>query len=209
MLGTFRAVRRVCFCLLAGLLLVGGWLLHEQEELADSMIRLHVVANSDSEEDQALKLAVRDRVLELAAGLYPAQATLEEARAVLSDHLDQLSRAGQQVVQEWGRTYPVSARLERCWFPTKAYEGFALPAGTYNALNIIIGEGVGQNWWCVAFPPLCLGAAAQPLESAVQSGAFTEDQARLMAEEEGGYVLKFRCMELLGKLQGFFRSYSA
>ena len=201
---TFRAVRRMIFFLTVAVLFFGGWLLHEQRELADSMIRLHVVANSDSREDQNLKLAVRDRVLELAGALYPEEATLEQAEKILSDNLGKLSQAGQQVVREWGRTDSVSAQLERCWFPTKAYEGFALPAGTYHALNIIIGEGLGRNWWCVAFPPLCLGAASQPVEDAVQAGTFTEEQGRLMTEENGGYVLKFRCMELLGRLQAFF-----
>ena len=204
MRSTFRAVRRIFLLSMAAVLLVGGWLLREQRELADSMIRLHVVANSDSGADQRLKLAVRDRVLELAAGYYPEHATLEQAREVLSDHLGELSQAGQQVVREWGRTYPVSARLERRWFPTKTYEGFSLPAGNYHALNIVIGEGAGHNWWCVAFPPLCLGAAAEPLEDAVQAGTFTEEQADLMRSASGGYVLKFRCLEFLGRLQEWF-----
>ena len=198
------SVQKLVLLVLAAVLCLGGWLIREQRELADSMIRLHVVANSDGAEDQRLKLAVRDRVLEAAAELCPEHATLEQARAALSDNLGLLSRVGQQVVRDWGRTCSVSARLEKCWFPTKEYEGFALPAGTYNALNIIIGEGAGQNWWCVAFPPLCLGAAAETVESAVQSGAFTQEQAALMTEEQGGYVLKFRCMEFLGRLQEFF-----
>lgn len=201
---TFRRCKMMFLCGILSVLAVGGWLYHEQQELADSMIRLHVVANSDREEDQKLKLAVRDEVLNVAANLYPENATLEEARAVLSDNLDRLSQAGQQVVQEWGENYPVSAQLERCWFPTKEYEGFALPSGTYNALNIVIGEGVGQNWWCVAFPPLCLGAATETVETAVESGNFTVEQAALVTERNEGYVLKFRCMELLGRLQEFF-----
>ena len=197
-------VRKLFLLSFVALLLFGGWLVHEQRELADSMIRLHVVANSDSREDQRLKLAVRDRILLTAEELCLTNATPEQAEEQLRSHLDELSRVGQQVVQEWGRSYPVSARLERCWFPTKEYEGFALPAGSYRALNIIIGEGLGQNWWCVAFPPLCLGAATQPIEEAVQAGTFTEEQAKLMTEDGGGYVLKFRCLELLGKLQEFF-----
>ena len=195
--------RHLLFALLF-LLLAGGWLIHEHRTLADSMIRLHVIANSDGRQDQRLKLAVRAAVLEEAAMLYPERATLEEARAVLSDNLGRLTQAGERVVRDWGEHYPVSAQLERCWFPTKTYEGFALPAGTYNALKIVIGAGEGQNWWCVAFPPLCLGAATEPLEEAVQSGAFSEEQADLMTQENGGYVLKFRCLELLGQLQAFF-----
>ena len=111
----------------------GSWLGQEQRELADSVIRLHVIANSDSEADQALKLAVRDRVLEQAETLYPEGATLEQAQAALEGNLSALAAAGRAVVEEQGWDYPVSATLEECWFPTKEYEGFSLPAGTYTA----------------------------------------------------------------------------
>ena len=184
-------------------LVLGSWLGQEQEELAGSVIRLHVIANSDSDADQQLKLAVRDEVLREAEQIYPEGATLEEARTVLTENLSLLADAGQQVVEDWGKNYPVTAQLEECWFPTKEYEDFTLPAGNYEALRVVIGEGEGQNWWCVAFPPLCLGAASQPVEEAVQAGYFTDSQAALITQENEGYVLKFKGMELLGRLQGF------
>ena len=184
----------------------GGWLGQEQRELADSVIRFHVIANSDSEADQALKLAVRDRVLEEAQDLYPEDATLEEAQAALEDHLNALAAAGRTVVEDEGYDYPVTAQLTDCWFPTKEYEGFALPAGSYTALRVTIGEGRGQNWWCVAFPPLCLGAASETVDQAAQAGLFTPGQVALVTGEGEGYVLKFKAMELLGELQGFFES---
>ena len=180
----------------------GSWLGQEQEELADSVIRFHVIANSDSEEDQALKLAVRDRVLEQAEGLYPQNATLSQAQAALEGHLGALAAAGRAVVEEKGYDYPVTAQLEESWFPTKEYEGFALPAGKYTALRVTIGEGRGQNWWCVAFPPLCLGAASETVEQAAQAGLFTPEQAALVTGGGEGYVLKFKAMELLGELRG-------
>ena len=182
----------------------GSWLGQEQRELADSVIRLHVIANSDSEADQALKLAVRDRVLEQAETLYPEGATLEQAQAALEGNLSALAAAGRAVVEEQGWDYPVSATLEDCWFPTKEYEGFSLPAGTYTALRVTVGEGKGRNWWCVAFPPLCLGAASETVDQAAQAGCFTPDQARLVTGDGQGYVLKFKAMELLGEIQGFF-----
>lgn len=181
-----------------------SWLGQEQRELADSVIRLHVIANSDSEADQALKLAVRDRVLEQAEGLYPQEATLAEAQAALEGQLNALAAAGREVVEERGYDYPVAAQLTDCWFPTKEYEGFALPAGNYTALRVTIGEGRGQNWWCVAFPPLCLGAASETVDQAAQAGLFTPGQAALVTQDGEGYVLKFKAMELLGELQGFF-----
>ena len=117
----------------------GGWLGQEQRELADSVIRFHVIANSDSEADQALKLAVRDRVLEEAQDLYPEDATLEEAQAALEGHLNTLAAAGRTVVEDEGYDYPVTAQLTDCWFPTKEYAGCALPAGSYTALRVTIG----------------------------------------------------------------------
>ena len=184
-------------------LCTGAWLGREQAELAGQVIRLHVIANSDSEEDQALKLEVRDRILERAEALYPEHATLEEARAALEESLPELSRIGEQTVKAAGYDYPVTAELTQCWFPTKEYEDFALPAGDYTALRIVIGEGEGQNWWCVAFPPLCLGAASQSVEEAAQAGYFDADQTALITGESEGYVLKFKGMELLGELKQF------
>ena len=182
-----------------------GWLGREQRELAGSVIRFHVVANSDSAEDQKLKLAVRDRVLARVEELYPQDATLAQAQAALEGNLNLLAAAGREVVEEQGYDYPVAASLEERWFPTREYEGFALPAGNYTALRLTIGEGKGQNWWCVAFPPLCLGAASETVDQALEAGHFTLDQGALVTGDGGGYVLKFKAMELLGELQGFFK----
>ncbi len=204
-----RKLKRWELALMFGILVAvvaGSWLTREQQELADSVIRFHVIANSDTEEDQALKLAVRDRVLEEAEGLYPEGATLEQAQAALEGHLNTLAAAGRAVVEEQGYDYPVSARLEDCWFPTKEYEDFALPAGNYTALRVTIGEGKGQNWWCVAFPPLCLGAASETVDQALEAGYFTPDQGALVTGDGEQYVLKFKAMELLGEVQGFFKS---
>lgn len=202
-----RKLKRWELALLFGVLCIlaaGSWLGEEQQELADSVIRFHVIANSDSREDQALKLAVRDRVLEQAQAVYPENATLPQARAALEGALDQLAQAGQAVVEEQGYDYQVTARMEQCWFPTKEYNGFALPAGEYTALRVVIGEGQGQNWWCVAFPPLCLGAAGETVDTAAQAGYFTPEQVSLVTEENTGYVLKFKGMELLGELKEIF-----
>ena len=172
--------------------------------MAGRVVRLHVIANSDSARDQALKLAVRDGVLSRAEALYPPEATLDQARAALADHLDELAAAGQAVVDAQGGTDRVTAQLTRCWFPTKTYDGFALPAGEYEALRVVIGDGRGQNWWCVAYPPLCLGAASETIEDAAQAGQFTSGQTKLVTGDSGPYVLKFKGMELLGRLEGLF-----
>ena len=194
-----RRLKRWECALLVGVLCAviwGCWADHTQQELAGRLIRLHVIANSDSQEDQALKLRVRDRVLEEAQAFYPQNATLEEARAALEGHLSQLAQAGQAQVAAEGYSYPVTASLEKCWFPTKEYEGFALPAGEYTALRIVIGEGGGQNWWCVVFPPLCLGSVSETTAETAASAGFSEDEISLITGENEGYVVKFKAMEL-------------
>lgn len=185
--------------LLSGILaavLMGAYLDREQAALADSVIRLHVIANSDSRADQELKYQVRDRILTEAAALYQPGDDLQQVRKSMEDNLTLLAEAGREVVEEQGYDYPVSARLERTWFPTKKYTDFALPAGNYTALRIVVGEGKGENWWCVAFPPLCLGSVSETVDEAAAAGNFTTEQVSLITGESGGYVVKFKAIEL-------------
>ncbi len=192
-----RSLRRWELALLLGLavsILVGVWLDGQQAALAQKLVRLHVVANSDTEADQALKLRVRDAVLAEAAGLIPAGAGPEEAEAVLAGHLEDLASAGAAVVGEAGYAYPVTASLEhQVHFPTRQYTQFSLPAGEYTALRVVIGSGAGHNWWCVIFPPLCLGSVT---EAAAPESGLTEQEVALITGEEEGYLLKFRALEL-------------
>lgn len=196
-----RTLRR-CQAVLALVLvalsaLLGACLDREQGDLAGQLLRLHVLANSDSEADQALKLQVRDAVLEEARALLPETATRDEAIAILSDSLPELAQAGADAVAAAGCTYPVTASLEEsAWFPTKDYGEISLPTGSYTALRLVIGEGAGQNWWCVVFPPLCLGAVSEPSSSAVLDG-LDAAQAALVTGESQEYVLKFKLMEVV------------
>lgn len=195
-----KTLRRWELALLLGVAfaaLAGVWLDRSQAALADQVIRLHVLANSDSEADQALKLKVRDKVLGVAADYFVPGATLEETRATLTDHLADIAAAGAQQVAEEGYQYPVTVSLEdNYWFPTKQYTDFALPAGEYTALRVVIGEGAGQNWWCVLFPPLCLGSVSETAAQTALSDGFTPDQVSLITGEDEGYVVKFKAIEL-------------
>ena len=194
---TRRTLRIVELALLLGtavFLLTGAWALNTQRDLADRVVRLHVLANSDSEEDQALKLLVRDSVLERATALLEQTESRAEAEALLRESLPELETIAEETVRANGYSYAVTAELEDTSFPTKEYDGFSLPAGEYLALRILIGEGAGQNWWCVVFPPLCTAASADVPETALAAG-FTEDQVGLMTEEDSGYVLKFKAVE--------------
>ena len=171
------------------------WLDYEQDMLADKMLRLHVLANSDSPEDQALKLQVRDSVLEEAASLTGDALLVSEAADRLRENLPALEGAALQVVAAGGYSYPVAVTVEACWFPTRQYEGFSLPAGEYEALRVIIGEGAGQNWWCVVFPPLCMASSTEDLGQAAAAAGLSEEEVFLILEEREDYVIKFRAME--------------
>lgn len=142
------------------LVLVMGFILfstYEESEACefDGIIRLHVIANSDSAEDQALKLKVRDEIIKEASNL-KFNEDIQETRAYLRSHLKDMEDVAEKVIQKNGYDYDVSANLGVRWIPEKTYGNIYFPAGNYEALNITIGEGEGQNWWCVLFPPLCL-----------------------------------------------------
>lgn len=190
-------LRTVEIALMVGLAIFlgsGVLALRTQDELADKVVRLHVLANSDSEEDQALKLKVRDVVLERATAILEQSADRREAESRLRGELLELERIAAEEIAAEGYNYPVTVELENTDFPTKEYDGFTLPAGEYLALRVIIGEGQGQNWWCVVFPPLCTAASADVPASALAAG-FSEKEVNLITEENQGYVLKFKAVE--------------
>lgn len=198
-----KKLKRLEIALLIGLavfLASGALALRTQDDLADKVVRLHVLANSDSEEDQALKLRVRDVVLERATELLRQSADRGEAEGLLRGQLLELEHIAAEEIRACGYDYPVTAQLTNTEFPTKVYDGFTLPAGEYLALRIVIGEGGGQNWWCVVFPPLCTAASADVPASALAAG-FSEEEIGLITEENQGYVLKFKAVEFWEELQ--------
>ena len=189
---------------LAVCLLTGGLALRRQEQLAERVVRLHVLANSDSREDQALKLKVRDRVLEAATEILAETPDRTAAEARLRGSLLELERVAGEELRANGCTYPVTAELRDTEFPTREYEGFTLPAGEYLALRILIGEAAGRNWWCVVFPPLCTAAASEVPACALAAG-LTGEEVRLITEEDRGTVLKFKTVEFWEKIRQEFQ----
>lgn len=182
---------------LAAVLLWGAASLHRQDALQEKLVRLHVIANSDSEDDQAMKLRARDAVLAQATALLEQSADRAEAMARLEESLPRLEKAAYDAC---GGVYPVEASLGMAEFPRKEYDGFALPAGEYMALRVVIGEGAGQNWWCVVYPPLCTAAASDLSRTALDAG-LTEDDLSLITGDGDGYVLRFRSLELWERLR--------
>ena len=185
---------------LCAAMLWGAWSMQRQDALSRKMIRLHVIANSDSAEDQALKLEVRDRVLDFTTTVLQRSADMEDAQLRLREELTRIESIAQQEISAQGYDYQVTAQLASTEFPLKEYDGFSLPAGEYMALRLVIGEGEGQNWWCVVYPPLCTAAATDMPRTAIQAG-LTDDDINLITEEDTGYVLKFRSVELWEQLR--------
>ncbi len=185
---------------LATVLLWGAWTAHSQDMLARKMIRLHVIANSDSEQDQTLKLQVRDKVLTEATAILEEADNMPQAAQKLEESLPKMEAIASEEIRGQGYDYPVAAELEESEFPTKEYDGFRLPSGEYLALRIVIGEGAGHNWWCVVFPPLCTTAATDLEQTAIAAGLDEEDIS-LITEEDDGYVLKFHAVELWENLR--------
>ena len=166
-----------------------------QRELAGKLIRLHVVANSDSGADQTLKLQVRDAVLEQAEMLLAGCGDAAEAEMRLEESLLELEQAAEGVVRAQGYAYPVCASLGWEGYPTRAYDTFTLPAGRYLSLRVTIGAGEGKNWWCVAFPPLCMSATTEDFTGRAEAAGLTEEELGLITGESRGCAVRFKIIE--------------
>lgn len=193
----------ICICLV--FLLTGLLPVHGEAEIYDSVLRLHVLANSDSDEDQALKLCVRDRVTALVGELCADCQTLEETRAVLEENLDAVGNVAEQEILSQGFDYPTEVRLCEEEYPQKTYASLCFPSGKYLSLQVRIGSAEGQNWWCVLFPPLCLEAAsgARTDEEAFVSVGLTSDQYKIITESQAPvYEARFKFLEMLSETFG-------
>ena len=172
----------------------------QQRQLSEKLIRLHVVARSDSEHDQAVKLSVRDAVL---ARTHESLGGCDDPRGALQGALTEIEAAAQEQLKSLGEDENVTVRLGKELFPTRDYETFSLPAGVYESLRVTIGEGAGHNWWCVVFPSICLTSSMDELEQAAQTAGFTDSEIKLITEAGDGFVLKFKLVELIQKLKNF------
>ncbi|WP_411677740.1 stage II sporulation protein R [Caproicibacter sp.] len=167
------------------------------EQIPSQVLRLHVLANSDTQEDQSLKLKVRDRILQESSGMLDDVHNRNEAEKAVRQRLPLLKEAAQNEIEKQGYDYPVQAKLAKTYFTTRTYGDVTLPAGEYDALEITIGSGKGHNWWCVIFPQLCLPAAQdkKQLEDVLNP---TELK---IVRDGGGYQIKFKTVEYYEQLK--------
>ena len=164
----------------------------------EDTVRLHILAESDSAEDQAVKIALRDAVLfEFGARLRAAECA-DNARAELLGTVGEIEDFCQAEIARLGYSGTVSVTLIDEWYETREYGDFTLPAGVYTSLKIVIGNGEGQNWWCVMYPPLCLDAALSESDA-----AYTKNEKQLVTK--GGYRVKFKLLEVTSAI---FESFS-
>lgn len=197
------------FCILSILLFslvfitISSYAISVSTDLSNNFFRLHILANSDSEEDQALKLKVRDNIIEYMETLTYDGLSKEEVVTLTQNHLDDFKKIAEETIKKEGFDYKASLKIDNFYFPTKVYGNISLPAGYYDGLKIEIGEAKGQNWWCSLFPPLCFvdissGVIDEEAEKNLKNNLSEEDFAIITSDSET-VKLKFKIVEMFSK----------
>ncbi len=202
-------IKTVKFILYFCVLMVGVYCLlnllplHGETEIYDNTVRLHVIADSDSESDQKLKLLVRDAVLETVCSAEKSESK-ESAVKRIEGMKEEIVSASEKVLRREGCADSVTVDFGQESYPTRYYEDFMLPEGTYTSLRVIIGEGEGKNWWCVLYPPLCTAASEGEAREDFLAAGFSSEQYKLIQNESGAkYKIRFRFLEILSEAFGF------
>lgn len=170
------------------------------ENISDDVFRLHILANSDSEYDQSVKLRVRDKVLEYSKELFDNAGSKEEAESAVFANLNNIENVARGELKSLGCDYPVKAEIKNMYFTTRYYDSYTLPSGMYDALRITIGSGEGHNWWCVMYPSICISSAVEKDERAKQ--ALSSSEYDIVKNEK--YQYKFKVVELFERLCSCF-----
>jgi len=186
------------------LILINSYTVDLNKGLADNLIRLHVVANSDSPEDQALKRDVRDAVLSYVQSELKDSETIEQTRSMINRNMDRITSIAKETILNHGNNYGAKTTLGSYPFPTKAYGDITLPAGNYQALRIVLGNGEGTNWWCVLFPPLCFvdvthGTVPDSVKEDLKSALSEEEYSIITSADEESEIpvrIKFKIVEI-------------
>ena len=183
-----------CICIMLATVFLAVIPTEADSAVYDDTIRLHILASSDSDEDQALKLKVRDEVLKEFSDELEGVGTKEMAEEKISLLLDNIKHFSEKVILSEGYEHTVSVTLGEEWYDTREYDDFTLPRGVYTSLRIVIGEGDGKNWWCVMFPPLCLDMATEdaPRDDALKK--YSDEEISLISG--GRYNIKFKLLEM-------------
>ena len=168
------------------------------DDLRQNVLRLHIIANSDSEADQSVKLLVRDKILEQSADIFEGETELERAEEKAGERLNDFCETAERVLSENGFSYGATAEIGESYFETREYDDFTLPAGNYRSLIIRLGKAEGKNWWCVAFPSLCMGATSEEFEEVAQTAGMDDTLSETLT---GGFQLRFYLLDALGRAE--------
>ena len=198
-----NALKIVVVLLVMGITLYMGSVCKDKAQLKDAVLRLHVVANSDSCADQEVKLKVRDAVLASVEDMTSSEKSKEEVEDCLKGRLTALEEIANRVLDSEGMTERAHVTLAQEEFPIREYDTFTLPAGVYDSLRITIGSGEGHNWWCVVFPSLCIPAASDTIEDTAVAAGFSDSLTGAITEQKG-YEVRFFLLDVLGELENFF-----
>ena len=199
-MSTTKKILIVTVVIMGLTIVLGALPIHGESEIYDTVIRLHVLANSDSEEDQALKLKVRDAIVLSLEGKLDDCRTQDEAKEKIQSLMPEIQSVAERTVREEGYDYSITIELGIEQYPTREYESCAFPAGEYTSLRVLIGDGEGQNWWCCLFPPLCLSSSSQisreQNEDAFISVGLTGEQYKVITQTDTPkYKARFKILE--------------
>lgn len=161
-----------------------------EARIYDDTVRLHILARSDSDDDQRVKLEIRDRILEKYSHTLSKYTSAEDARGDLEEKCEEIRVSVDEWLRELGCDYTAEVVINKEWYDTRVYEDFTLPKGEYVSLRIMLGGGEGENWWCVMFPPMCLGASVDGGET-----SYSDSEVKLI-KNSGSYKVKFKLLEL-------------
>ncbi|MBQ8000531.1 MAG: stage II sporulation protein R [Ruminococcus sp.] len=172
----------------------------ECRQISEQVFRIHILANSDSEEDQTLKLMVRDAVLAKSQELFKSARDKTEAMQITQENLDELVGVAQETVYSAGYSYPVTASIKPTSFDTRYYDAVTMPSGVYDALQIRIGDAKGKNWWCVMYPSLCIPAASEvnTLEEELTSSQYS------IISADGKFEFRLKILEVFNGILEYF-----
>lgn len=198
-----KALKLVATLCLIGAVIYMGSLVRDKHQLSDKVLRLHVVANSDSQKDQTIKLRVRDAILDEAQQLTMGSIDKVQACEKIREGLKHLENVANEVLDELGIADRAKVTLTREEFGLRQYDTFSLPAGVYDSLRVTIGEGQGKNWWCVIFPSLCIPAASDTATDTAAGAGFSDSLTGAVTGDDG-YEVRFFFLDVLGKLENFF-----
>lgn len=196
MLKKYIVISILCIAVITGYLLSG---IAMQKSIAKKVVRLHIIPNSNSRFDQNLKLQVRDKIVEYLSPKLLKSNSIEESKTIIANNIENIKEISQQITSQYSN-YDINVSLGESKFPTKNYDNYSFPAGTYDALKITIGEGAGNNWWCVMFPPLCftnssVGAFSQESQEILESALSKEELNTIKHSHQPDVQIKFKLLE--------------